>query len=127
MEATLNARSAPLTFTQWLIFITAGIGFAFDMYEIVVQATLVGPMLEDLGPFQKLPAPYHVLEDGTIDIVIVDSLAFVGARGAGGGGYGKANPGKLLHDFSHEGRLSPSRGGRDDEDDSFPAFDPIWA
>jgi MFS family permease len=53
MEATLNARSTPLTFTQWLIFITAGIGFAFDMYEIVVQATLVGPMLEDLGPFQK--------------------------------------------------------------------------
>jgi len=52
MEATLNARSAPLTLTQWLICATAGIGFAFDMYEIVVQAIVLRPMLMDLGPFQ---------------------------------------------------------------------------
>jgi MFS family permease len=53
MEATLNARTAPLTGVQWLIFIAAGIGFAFDMYEIVVQATIVGPLLEELGPYQR--------------------------------------------------------------------------
>ena len=52
MEATLNARPTPLTTTQWLILVTAGIGFAFDMYEIVVQAIIVRPLLMELGPFQ---------------------------------------------------------------------------
>jgi MFS family permease len=52
MEATLNARAAPLTGVQWLILATAGIGFAFDMYEIVVQAIIVRPLLMELGPFQ---------------------------------------------------------------------------
>jgi MFS family permease len=52
MEATLNARAAPLTGMQWLIFIAAGIGFAFDMYEMVVQAIVVRPILMELGPFQ---------------------------------------------------------------------------
>ena len=52
MEATLNARAAPLTGVQWLILVTAGIGFAFDMYEIVVQAIIVRPLLMELGPFQ---------------------------------------------------------------------------
>ena len=52
MEATLNARAAPLTTMQWLILVTAGIGFAFDMYEIVVQAIIVRPLLMELGPFQ---------------------------------------------------------------------------
>ena len=52
MEATLNARSAPLAGRQWLILITAGIGFAFDMYEVVVQAILVRPMLMEMGPYQ---------------------------------------------------------------------------
>jgi MFS family permease len=52
MEATLNARAAPLTGMQWLIFITAGIGFAFDMYEMVVQAIVLRPILMELGPYQ---------------------------------------------------------------------------
>jgi MFS family permease len=52
MEATLNARAAPLSGMQWLIFIAAGIGFAFDMYEMVVQAIVVRPILMELGPFQ---------------------------------------------------------------------------
>ncbi len=52
MEATLNARRTPLTGTQWAILITAGVGFAFDMYEIVVQAIIVRPLLMELGPFQ---------------------------------------------------------------------------
>jgi len=52
MEATLNVQPARLTLTQWLICATAGLGFAFDMYEIVVQAIVLRPMLMDLGPFQ---------------------------------------------------------------------------
>src|SRR5690348_13484193 len=51
MEATLNARAAGLTGTQWLILIAAGIGFAFDMYEVVVQAIVLKPLLTELGPF----------------------------------------------------------------------------
>jgi MFS family permease len=59
MEATLNARSSSLAGRQWLIFIAAGIGFAFDMYEIVVQATIVGPMLRELGPYQPGTPAYN--------------------------------------------------------------------
>jgi MFS family permease len=49
MEATLNARSQPLTGIQWLIVATAGVGFAFDIYEVVVQALVLRPVLTDLG------------------------------------------------------------------------------
>lgn len=51
MEATLNARTQPLTLTQWLIIVTAGMGFAFDIYEVVVQALVLRPVLVDLGGF----------------------------------------------------------------------------
>ena len=43
MEATLNAPAARLTATQWLIVATAGLGFAFDLYEVVVQAIVLRP------------------------------------------------------------------------------------
>jgi MFS family permease len=59
MEATLDARAAPLTRVQWLILITAGIGFAFDMYEMVVQAIVLRPMLMELGPFQPGTAAFN--------------------------------------------------------------------
>jgi len=59
MEATLNARGTVLTGRQWLIFIAAGIGFAFDMYEIVVQATIVRPLLNELGPYQPGTAVFN--------------------------------------------------------------------
>ena len=49
MEATLNARAQPLTGTQWLILATACVGFAFDIYEVVVQALVLRPVLMDLG------------------------------------------------------------------------------
>jgi MFS family permease len=51
MEATLNARVQPLTGMQWLILATAGLGFAFDIYEIVVQAVVLRPVLVELGGF----------------------------------------------------------------------------
>src|SRR3954463_14404514 len=50
--AVLDKRAAPLTRVQWLILVTAGIGFAFDMYEVVVQAIIVRPMLMELSPFK---------------------------------------------------------------------------
>ncbi|HET7810698.1 MAG TPA: MFS transporter [Steroidobacteraceae bacterium] len=50
--AVLDKRTAPLTGVQVLILVTAGVGFAFDMYEVVVQAIIVRPMLMELGPFQ---------------------------------------------------------------------------
>src|SRR3954464_8985237 len=59
MEATLNGRVAPLTASQWLILVTAGIGFAFDMYEVVVQAIIVRPVLMELGPFQPGTAQFN--------------------------------------------------------------------
>jgi hypothetical protein len=49
MEATVAPISAS---RRWLILITAGLGFAFDMYEMVVQAIAIRPMLMELGPFQ---------------------------------------------------------------------------
>jgi hypothetical protein len=49
MEATVAPIS---TSRRWLILITAGLGFAFDMYEMVVQAIAIRPMLMELGPFQ---------------------------------------------------------------------------
>jgi MFS family permease len=48
MEATLNAGAMRIGARHWLILITAGIGFAFDMYEMVVQAIVLRPMLVDL-------------------------------------------------------------------------------
>ena len=59
MEATLNARAAPLIGMQWLIFIAAGLGFAFDMYEMVVQAIVVRPILMELGPYQPGTAQFN--------------------------------------------------------------------
>src|SRR5690349_24286289 len=50
--AVLDKRPAPLTGVQWLILVTAGVGFAFDMYEVVVQAIILRPLLMELGPFQ---------------------------------------------------------------------------
>jgi MFS family permease len=52
MEATLNARAVPISGKQWLILITAGIGFAFDMYEMVVQAIVLRPVLMELGGYR---------------------------------------------------------------------------
>ena len=59
MEAALENRAAPLTGVQWLILVTAGIGFAFDMYEVVVQAIIVRPMLMELGPFKPGTAEFN--------------------------------------------------------------------
>lgn len=38
-----------LTLTQWLICVIAAIGFAFDIYELLVLPLIVGPALQELG------------------------------------------------------------------------------
>jgi MFS family permease len=43
------ASSPKLTRTQWLICIIASIGFAFDIYELLMLPLIVGPALLDLG------------------------------------------------------------------------------
>ena len=43
------ASSTKLTRTQWLICIIASIGFAFDIYELLMLPLIVGPALLDLG------------------------------------------------------------------------------
>jgi hypothetical protein len=41
-----------LTGTQWLICIIAAIGFAFDIYELLMLPLIVRPALMDLGGIQ---------------------------------------------------------------------------
>ncbi|HET9474935.1 MAG TPA: MFS transporter [Steroidobacteraceae bacterium] len=60
MEATLSVVPSFSRTTRWLVVATAGFGFAFDLYEMVVQAIVLRPMLMELGPFQPgTPAFNH--------------------------------------------------------------------
>lgn len=43
--------AAPLTFTQWLICFIAAIGFAFDIYELLMLPLIARPALLELGGF----------------------------------------------------------------------------
>jgi hypothetical protein len=47
-----------LTGTQWLICIIASIGFAFDIYELLVLPLIVGPALQDLASVARGTAEY---------------------------------------------------------------------
>lgn len=47
--ATGSISMPRLTATQWLVCGAAGLGFAFDLYEILMNALIVGPMLSSLG------------------------------------------------------------------------------
>jgi MFS family permease len=46
-----DGKSPSLTRTQWLICVMAAIGFAFDIYELLVLPLIVRPALMELGPF----------------------------------------------------------------------------
>ncbi len=50
LRAMTERNSERLTLTQWLICAVAAIGFAFDIYEILVLPLIVGPALMELGP-----------------------------------------------------------------------------
>jgi len=47
-----------LTGTQWLICIIASIGFAFDIYELLMLPLIVGPALQDLASVARGTAEY---------------------------------------------------------------------
>ena len=48
-----------LTFTEWLICIIAAIGFAFDIYELLMLPLIVGPALQELLPKSARPADFN--------------------------------------------------------------------
>src|SRR3954447_23711924 len=45
----------PLTFAVWLILIIASIGFAFDIYELLMLPLIVGPALTEFGIPPMIP------------------------------------------------------------------------
>src|SRR6478609_7682973 len=51
MTAPTSSIAAPqrLTGTQWLICVIAAIGFAFDIYELLMLPLVIGPALKELG------------------------------------------------------------------------------
>jgi nitrate/nitrite transporter NarK len=48
MTAETPANARPLTTTEWLICFVAALGFAFDIYELLMLPLIVGPALHDL-------------------------------------------------------------------------------
>jgi len=46
------SSSSPLTMTQWLICVIAAIGFAFDIYELLMLPLIARPALLELGGFR---------------------------------------------------------------------------
>ncbi|MEP7001735.1 MAG: MFS transporter [bacterium] len=48
-QTSAVSRIPPLTPMQWLICAVAGLGFAFDLYETLMGALIVGPVLTTLG------------------------------------------------------------------------------
>src|SRR5579872_6018122 len=52
-DATGTSReTSPITFIQWVICIVAAIGFAFDIYALLVLPLIVRPALLELGKFK---------------------------------------------------------------------------
>lgn len=49
----MSAAPARLNATQWLICIIAAIGFAFDIYELLMAPLIVRPAIEELGPYAQ--------------------------------------------------------------------------
>lgn len=51
MSAPVSSASEPLrlTGTQWLICVIAAIGFAFDIYELLMLPLIIGPALKELA------------------------------------------------------------------------------
>ncbi len=59
-RARTAAHAVPaLTRTQWLICAVAGLGFAFDLYESLMGALIVGPVLSTLGGMQPGSAEFN--------------------------------------------------------------------
>lgn len=48
-----------LSLTQWLICFVAALGFAFDIYEILVLPLIAGPALAELGGLKAGTPEYN--------------------------------------------------------------------
>src|SRR5438105_9221706 len=48
MSSPASFGAKPLTFTGWMICIMAAIGFAFDIYELLMLPLILGPSLFEL-------------------------------------------------------------------------------
>ncbi|MDZ4819038.1 MAG: MFS transporter [Planctomycetota bacterium] len=60
MSTDSSASLPPLTRVQWLICIIASIGFAFDIYELLMLPLIIKPMIESLAPKNLSPEEYAV-------------------------------------------------------------------
>src|SRR5882672_10037338 len=48
----IEEKAPPLSFTQWLICFTAAMGFAFDIFALLVLPLVLRPALMELGGFK---------------------------------------------------------------------------
>ncbi|BBO34390.1 MFS transporter [Lacipirellula parvula] len=48
-----DASSQRMTFALWTVCIIAAIGFAFDIYELLMLPLIIGPALQELGGFAR--------------------------------------------------------------------------
>src|SRR5512144_2036484 len=61
VESTPDVTSGPaLTRSEWLICSIAGLGFAFDLYESLMTALIVGPSLTSLGHLSPGTADFNL-------------------------------------------------------------------
>ncbi len=44
-----DASSQRMTFSLWIVCVIAAIGFAFDIYELLMLPLIIGPALQELG------------------------------------------------------------------------------
>src|SRR5258706_5496973 len=58
MPRGIDKKAPPLTFTQWLICFTAALGFAFDIFAILVLPLILRPALIELGGLTPGTTPY---------------------------------------------------------------------
>ncbi len=54
----LEPEASPLTATQWLICVIAAIGFAFDIYELLMLPLIIQPALSELARLQPGTTAY---------------------------------------------------------------------
>jgi len=58
-KETLGEAPSRLTTTQWVICVVAALGFAFDIYELLMLPLIVRPALETLGGLTQGTAEYN--------------------------------------------------------------------
>ncbi len=59
-SATWTGLLPPLSTVQWVICAVAGMGFAFDLYESLMTALIVGPVLTTLGHLKSGTSEFNV-------------------------------------------------------------------